>query len=107
MIILDPDGKERWRLEGYLPRDEFSVNLRMGLARLAVMRKDWADADKRYADVAENHPESHYAPEAVYWRGISRYQGTHDHTTLTEVAQTFTGEYTDSLQQLKSLPWLE
>jgi len=107
MIILDPDGKERWRLEGYLPRDEFSVNLRMGLARVAAMRKDWADAEKRYADVAENYPDSHYAPEAVYWQGVSRYQGTHDHTALGAVAQTFKDEYQDSLQALKSQPWLE
>ena len=107
MLILDPDGKERWRLEGYLPKDEFSVNLQMGLARVAAMRKDWAEAEKRYASVVENHPDSHYVPEAVYWRGVSRYQGSHDHTALGEVAQTFTREYQDSLQALKSQPWLK
>ena len=106
-LILDPDGKERWRLEGYLPKGEFGVNLRMGLARVDVMRKHWADAEKRYTDVAENHPDSQYVPEAVYWRGISRYQQTHDHTALGDVAQTFTEDYQDSLEALKSQPWLE
>ena len=107
MIIADPNGHERWRLEGYLPKDEFSTNLEMGLARVAVMKKDWADAEQRYASVVEKHPSSHYVPEAIYWRGVSRYQGSHDHTVLGEVADTFKEKYQDGLEALKSQPWLK
>ena len=105
MLIMDPDGKERWRLEGYLPKDEFRANIEMGLARVAFMRKDWTGAEQRYADVAERYPDSHFAPEAVYWRGISRYKQSNDHNTLTEVADTFAEKYQDSLQAIKSVPW--
>lgn len=105
MVILDHKGDEQWRLEGYLPREEFAVNLQMGLARVAVMRKDWADAGQRYADVVENHPDSHYAPEAIYWRGVCHYKATNDHDALGGVATIFTDKYQDSLEALKSLPW--
>jgi hypothetical protein len=69
---MDPEGKERWRLEGYLPKDEFRAFLEMGLARVGFMRKNFADAETRYSGVVQNHPDSKYAPEALYWQGVSR-----------------------------------
>jgi hypothetical protein len=105
VLIMDPDGKERWRLEGYLSKDEFRANLEMGLARVAFMKKDFADAEQRYSDVVERYPDSHYAPEAVFWQGVSRYSGTHDHNALGDTAKTFTEKYQDSIWALKSLPW--
>ena len=103
---MDPEGKERWRLEGYLPKEEFRANLEMGLARVAVMRKDWAEAERRYAEIIERYSDSKFAPEAVYWHGVSRYKATNDHTVLGDVAKTFTEKYQDSIWALKSLPWL-
>jgi len=105
MIIADPDGKERWRLEGYLPKDDFNANLRMGLARVDVMRKHWADAETRFAEVVNSYPKSKYVPEAIYWRGISNYQQTHDHTALGDVAKTFTEQFQDTAWALRSIPW--
>jgi hypothetical protein len=103
---MDPDGKERWRLEGYLPKEEFNAFLIMGLGRVAFMRKDWAEARKYYSEVSERFPHSNYAPEAVYWEAVSRYKATNDHTALGEAAKAFTEKYTDSLWAKKSLPWL-
>ena len=105
-MILDSEGKERWRLEGYLPHDEFRTNLEMALGRLAMMRKDFADAERRFASILERYPASKFAPEAVYWRGVSRYQSTHDHAALSDVAKTFSEKYQDSIWALKSQPWL-
>lgn len=106
MLILDPEGEERLRLEGYLPKDEFRVNLEMGLARVAVMRKDWADAERRFAAVVEQYPDSKFAPEAIYWRGVSRYSTSHDSAELANVAKIFTEKHQDSIWGLKSIPWL-
>ncbi len=105
VLILDPDGKERWRLEGYLSRDEFRAHLEMGLARLALSRKDWADAESRYGAVADNYPESKYAPQAVYYRGVSRYSASHDGADLTATAEALEKSYPDSQWRMRSLPW--
>jgi TolA-binding protein len=78
----------------------------MGLARLSVMRKDWADAERRYADIVGRHPDSKYLPEAVYWQGVSRYSGTHEHTALGETAETLNDKFADSQWAMRSLPWL-
>lgn len=74
-LIMDPKGKERFRIEGYLPKSEFRAQLELGLARIAFMHKQWAEAERTYAGVAERYLETVAAPEAVYWRGVSRYKG--------------------------------
>ena len=105
-MVVDQDGKERSRLEGYLSRDEFRVFLEMGLARVAYMKKDLADAERRYAEIVERYPESQFAPEALYYLGVSRYSSSHDSSVLAETAQALADKYKDSIWALKSLPWL-
>jgi len=102
---MDSDGKERWRIEGYLPKDEFRAQLEMGLARIAFMHKQWADAERRYAQVIERYPDTAAAPEAVYWRGVSQYKRTNDHTVLGGVAEQLNQKYQDSVWAKKASVW--
>ncbi len=105
VLVMDPEGKERSRLEGYLSTDEFRAFLEMGLARVAFMKKDWASAEQSYGRVADKYPNSSFAPEAVYYRGVSRYSASHDGADLAGVATTFKDKYQDSVWALKSDPW--
>jgi len=102
---MDAAGHERWRLEGYLPKDEFQADLEMGLARVAFMNKQWANAEQWYTDVVDNFPNSTYAPEAVYWQAVSRYKATNDHKVLGDVAVTLAGKYPESEWALRAIPW--
>ena len=105
MIILDPNGEERYRVEGYLPKEEFRAQLELGLARVAFMSKQWADAERRYAEVLERYADSKAAPEALYWKGVSRYKATNDHTVLGELPELFQQKYPESIQALKTAAW--
>ena len=105
VIILDPNGKERFRIEGYLPKDEFRAQLELSLARVAFMSKDWADAERRYAEVLEHYPKSKAAPEALYWKGVSHYKASNDHTVLGELPGQFHEKYPDSSWALKTAAW--
>ena len=93
------------RIEGYLPKDEFRAQLEMALARLAFMKKQWAEAEQRYADVLERYPQSKAAPEALYWKGVSRYKATNDHTILGEMPRQFKEKYPDSIWAMKTAAW--
>ena len=106
MLILDSKGKERVRLEGYLPKDEFRSQLELGLARVAFMNKDFAGAEQKYAQVLEQYPNSHAAAEAMYWKGVSHYKATNDHTVLGELPEQFKQKYPDSDWALKTLAWI-
>jgi hypothetical protein len=105
ILILDSDSKERWRIEGYLPKDEFRAQLEMGLARVAFMQKRWAEAERGYAEVLERYPDSKAAPEALYWRGVSHYKATNDHTVLGELPGQFKEKYPESVWALKTAAW--
>jgi len=105
VIILDPNGKERFRIEGYLPKDEFRAQLELGLARVAFMSKDFADAERRFSEVVARYPESKAAPEALYWKGVSHYKTTNDHTVLGEMPGQFQENYPDSIWAAKTAAW--
>ena len=104
-MILDADGKERWRLEGYYTKAEFRAQLELGLARVDFMHKQWADAEAKYASVAERYPETLAAPQAIYWRGVSRYKATNDHTVLGQVAEELARKYAGSEWTIKASVW--
>ncbi|HEY5884251.1 MAG TPA: tetratricopeptide repeat protein [Pyrinomonadaceae bacterium] len=105
VLIMDSRGVERMRIEGYLPKDEFRAQLELGLARVAFMKKDWANAEQRYTQVLDRYPQSHAAPEALYWKGVSHYKATNDHTVLGELPQQFKEKYPDSVWAMKTAAW--
>ena len=102
---MDSNGKERCRIEGYLPKNEFRAQLEMGLARISFMDKHWADAEQKYDEIIAGFPDTAAAPEAVYWRGVSRYKKTNDHTVLGGVAEELGTKYPDSVWAKKASVW--
>ena len=78
ILILDQDGAERHRIEGFLPLDDFLAHLKLGLAKTAFQRSAFEDAERRFREVVAEHSQSEPAPEALYWAGVSRYKGKND-----------------------------
>jgi TolA-binding protein len=105
VLILDPNGEERYRIEGYLPKEEFRAQLESGLARVAFMSKNFADAERRYSALLDRYPNSKAAAEALYWTGVSHYKLTNDHTILGELPEMFRQKYPDSIWALKTAAW--
>jgi len=87
VLLLDSEGIERVRLEGYLPNNDFVAALMSGLGRIAFVHKKYADAERWYGDVVGRFAQSHIAPEAMYWRAVSHYKASNDHTVLGKVAE--------------------
>lgn len=106
VVILDPDGVERYRIEGYLPKPEFRAELEMGLARVAFKQDDFAKAAKLYADIVERFPQTVPAPEARYWAGVSKYKETHDPSFLKQTGQDLAEKYPKSVWATKSSIWI-
>ena len=102
---MDSNGDERFRIEGYFPKEEFRAQLELGLARVAFMNKKWQEAERRYGEVLDRYPDSKAAPEALYWKGVSQYKATNDHAILGELPGMFKEKYPDSIWALKTLAW--
>lgn len=102
---MDSDGHERYRIEGYLPKDWFHARLEMAVARVDFMKKKFADAEKSYTGVIERFGATSVAAEAIYWRAVCKYKATNDHTVLGPAADELRRKYPDDEWTLKSGPW--
>jgi hypothetical protein len=105
ILVLDPDGAERHRVEGFLPAEDLIAQLTLGLGRAAFQRGDWADAEQRFRTVTERHPETEAAPEAMYWAGVARHKAGNAPDALAETARAIAERYPDSAWARKASVW--
>ena len=105
VLILDPSGVERHRIEGFLPTEDFLAQLTLGLAKSAFGRNDFGEAERWFKQVVDSYPDSESAAEALYWTGVSRYKGNNDATALGETARAFTERYQNSSWAKKASVW--
>ena len=76
--IVDGDGVELYRWNGYLPPTEFLPQLLAGRAQ-ALLRSDRGEeAADAYTDILRRFPTSFIAPEVAYFTAVSRYRLTHE-----------------------------
>ena len=105
VLLLDSSGKERHRIEGYLPRTEFAAQLELGLARIAFMHKKWDEAESRYRRIVQRYGNSPSAAEAIYWAGVSSYKRTNDYTGLPLISGELEQQLPNSLWTRKASVW--
>ena len=103
--ILDPDGAERYRFEGYLPPEDFLAQLELGLAKSAFARDQWGDAERRFRAIVRQFPKSEAAAESLYWAGVAKYKATGDGSALAETAAAFKEKYRESAWAKKASVW--
>jgi TolA-binding protein len=68
------------------------------------MNKNWVEAERRYQEVLDRYPESGRS-RALYWKGVSHYKKTNDHTVLGQMPDLFRQKYPDSTWVLKTAAW--
>lgn len=104
-LVLDPDGVERHRIEGFLPVQDFLAQLTLGLGHLAFQAGRWSDAEPHFREVVARFPDSEAAPEALYWAGVSRYKETKDNAALKETSRAFDQQYQETSWAKKASVW--
>ena len=105
ILLLGPDGKEHHRIEGFLDVDDFLAQLTLGLAKIAFAEKEWDRAARWFDEVLDRHPSADAAPEAQYWRGVTRYKATNDPAALAATTAAFKERYSDSTWAKKASIW--
>lgn len=105
VLVMSPKGIERFRVEGYLPPEEFRPHLEMGLARVEFMAKHFERARDWYRHIMQEHAESSLAAEATYWESVCSYNLDHDPTPLSEVSQVLRERFADSIWAIKASVW--
>ena len=105
ILIVDPSGAERHRIEGFLPAEDLLAQLTLGLGKSAFARQQFGEAERWFRGVLERFPRSDAAPEALYWAGVARYKATNEPSALEQTAQAFAQRYPDSAWAKKASVW--
>ncbi len=58
-----------------------------------------------FREIADRHPDTDYAPQAVYCAGVSKYKGG-DASALPATARQLASRYGDTSWAKKSSVWL-
>jgi tetratricopeptide (TPR) repeat protein len=104
-LVLDASGEERHRIEGFLPADDFLVQLGLALGHSAFQRGEFETAAAQFGHVVDRHPQSDVAAEAVYWRGVARYKATSEPPHLAETYQELVTRHPSSSWAKKASIW--
>jgi len=105
VLVLDRDREEHYRLEGFLPADDFLAQLMLGWARLAFDAGQWAEAERRFRQIVDQLPNTDAAAEALYWAGVAPYKATGDPASLKATGEAFKQRYTGSPWAKKASVW--
>lgn len=104
-LILDPDGTERYRMEGFLPVEDYLAQLELGLAKLDFEHQRFDAAEREFREVCDRHPGAGVAAEACYWAGVSAYKATNAAERLRSTATLLRQRYPDSEWTRKASVW--
>jgi hypothetical protein len=105
LLVIDPEGTERHRIEGFLPAEDLVAQLALGLGHSAFARERWDEAERWFRDVVDRFPDSEAAPEALYWAGVARYKGQGDASALRSTAGAFKQQYQQTSWAKKASVW--
>jgi hypothetical protein len=105
ILLLDADGVEQHRVEGFLPADDLLAQLMLGRAHMAFNQRQYDDAERLFREVVEKLPNSDAAPEALYWAGVAPYKATGDPSSLKATGQAFAKRYKESTWAKKASVW--
>jgi hypothetical protein len=82
--ILDADANLIYHTEGFLPPSEYAAMLMVAMAHFHLRKKRYKEALSFYQEVWDKQPHSTFAPEALYYVGVSRYMDSHQVDALVE-----------------------
>jgi thioredoxin-related protein len=105
ILLVDPDGTERHRIEGFLPVDDFLSQLALGEAHAAFKRNDYQTAERLFREVADRFNQTDASAEALYWAGVSKYRAANDPGALAAAAALLRERYPSSTWTKKASVW--
>src|SRR5690349_1346295 len=83
LIVLDGEGKQHRRSQGYLDAKRFLAEMALARLQAAIDRRDFETAERLSSEVlryTQGDPERE--PEAAYWTSVAAYKANNDPNRL-------------------------
>jgi hypothetical protein len=75
--VLDGRGRRVYSVEGWLSPERFRAMLEAARGQVLLRGKNFKQAADVFQTVADRYPDTPYAAEARYFRGVARYLDSH------------------------------
>ena len=105
ILVLDADGKEHYRSVGFLAPEEFIATFLVGKGRYYLDTDQFPEAKAMFEEVISQSTKANAVPEAIFFRGVSRYKHTHDPKPLREAYDTLKEKYPQSEWAKRAEPY--
>jgi hypothetical protein len=105
VVTLDSDGKEHHRTVGFLAPEDLMASLLLGIGKVHFDTDKFDDALFNLDKITSDYSKSNSAPEAIFFRGVSGYKGSHDPKKLKEAYERLEAEYPDSEWTQRAYPY--
>lgn len=105
LVTLDSDGKEHHRTVGFLHPEDLIASLLLGIGKAHFERGEFTEAIAAFEKLLADYPKTHSAAEAIFFRGVARYKGTHEAKPLREAYDKLTAEYPTSEWAQRAHPY--
>jgi tetratricopeptide (TPR) repeat protein len=105
LVILDSSGQEHHRNTGFQAPEELLPMILLGIGKAHLDLGQFEEAIQRLDEVLANYPDSDWAPEAVYYRAVSRYKSTHKAEPLKEAYDVLRTQYPTSEWAKRAAPY--
>ena len=105
IVVLDAERQEHHRTVGYLAPEEFSASLLVGVGKTRFDHGRLEEGLNLFREILAAYPESGFAPEATYYRGVSLFKKTHDPGQLRETYEELQTKYPASEWTTRAYPY--
>jgi hypothetical protein len=102
VVIADEHERVHYRVEGYLPPEDFLARLSLAAGKYWLNEKQFERAGERFEEVAERHAGTDAGAEALYRLGVARYKISHDPAQLRPSWARLAREYPRSEWALRT-----
>lgn len=99
--VLNHNGEELYRWEGFLPPAEFAPRMLFGFGIAYLREKRYDVAESLFEEVLRHFSTSYAAPEAQYYLGVTRYRRDPDSDELLAQWAQLRSRYPSSEQRVK------
>ena len=99
--FLDPEGHSHLDWPGMIPTEALLPFLDLGEALVGLRRGRFKEAVALLEGVVENHPDSVFAPEALWWLGVVLHVTAGDGSALARTREMIRERYPDSAAALR------
>src|SRR5262245_20645677 len=96
VVVSDDAGKAHYRIEGYLPPEDFTAQLALAMGRYQLERQQFSRAIHHFDEVAQRHRGTDAGAQALYWLGVANYKNSKDPAQLRPSWERLTKEYPNS-----------